>query len=97
METGPDLLSYQKKLTGWFVAGYFSLVAAFIALGACLLVFDDAISISEDTRDILQWIMATIGPLIGVLTGAVKDQLQFHFGSSVGSKLKDAQARPTGG
>jgi len=82
-------LAYQQKLTGWFVTGYFLMVTAFIGLGAAAYVFNDALSLSPDAENILKWIQATLGPLIGVLTGAVKDQLQFHFGSSVGSKLKD--------
>jgi len=82
-------LSYQQKLTGWFVTGYFVMVGAFVGLGAAAYVFDDSLALSTDAENILKWIQATLGPLIGVLTGAVKDQLQFHFGSSVGSTTKD--------
>jgi hypothetical protein len=86
-------LSFQRRLTGWFVGGYFLMIVAFLGLGAAAYIWSDALSLSDDVKDVLKWIQATLGPLIGVLTGAVKDQLQFHYGSSVGSKSKDDKIR----
>lgn len=85
---GKTDLGFHKKLTTLFVVCYFTLVLLFVGLGVALYVYPDGV-FSEDSREVMIWLQGTLGPLIGMLTGALKDQLQFHFGSSVGSKTKD--------
>lgn len=84
---GPDL-SYQQRLTVYFVSIYFLMIFAFIGLGIGLFLADD-VTISDKALDIISWVQTVLGILIGVLTSSVKDQLQFHYGSSDGSKTKD--------
>lgn len=83
----PDL-RFQKLLTIVYALGYFGLIA-----GLVLTYIDGGpIPFANDDADWLKGILAT---LIGVLTGAVKDQCQFWFGSSNGSKTKDRPAAST--
>jgi hypothetical protein len=79
---------FQRRLTVLFVIGYFSMIFVFLGCGGALFLLDEHFTLSDPSIDVMQWIMATLGPLIGVLTGSLKDQLQYHYGSSVGSKMK---------
>jgi hypothetical protein len=84
-------LGYQQKLTVLFVIGYFAMIFVFLGCGGALFLLEEHFQLSPAAEAVMQWIMATLGPLIGVLTGSLKDQLQFHYGSSAGSKMKDAR------
>ena len=79
---------FQRRLTAFFVFGYFCLIFTFIGLCVALYMVDQPIY-AKDTREAMVWLQGILSLLIGVLTGSVKDQLQYHFGSSVGSKAKD--------
>lgn len=72
--------AYQRWLTVLFVLGYFALLFTFIGLGVALFVYDGGHhGISEEGTEILKWIMATLGPLLGLLTGSLKEQLSHHY------------------
>lgn len=87
MQPIPDL-SFQRRLTVGFTVLYALMVAALFSIGGALFLAPET-TFSEDVREILIFLMGLIGPLVGMLTGSLKDQLQFHYGSSVGSKTKD--------
>lgn len=85
---GSNSPGFQRQLTAFFVLGYFVLIFAFIGIGAALVVYPD-VAFTDDVKDVLSWAQTILAMLIGLLTGALKDQLQYHYGSSVGSKMKD--------
>lgn len=82
----PDL-RFQKGLTLVYALGYFGLIAGLVLT----YVEGGPLPMAEGDANWLKGILAT---LIGVLTGAVKDQCQFWFGSSNGSKTKDRPPAP---
>jgi len=47
--------------------------------------------LSKTAKEVLIWIMGTLGILIGVLTESVTGLNRYHISSSPGSKMKDEE------
>jgi len=81
-------LNYQKKLTVIYTVGFFILVLSFIGL----FVFADKLGAASLGAEGVAWAQGVLGTLIGLLTAELPKQLQFWYGSSLGSKAKDEKA-----
>ncbi len=83
----PDL-RFQKWVTILFIGGYFGLIAMLV------MTYVGGGPIPFQSDGDANWLKGILATLIGVLTGAVKDQCQFWFGSSNGSITKDRPPAP---
>lgn len=72
-------LGFQVFLSVLFIGGYFAV------LGVMVHQLHDGFAAQQD---------GVLALLLGVMTGAVKDIIQFWFGSSFGSRTKDEALRP---
>ena len=81
-------LGYQKLITLIFILGYFGLLAPFITLMFFMSTSQGTPTLTPET---LAWATGVLGTLIGILTAEFPKQLQFWYGSSLGSKEKSAQ------
>lgn len=93
---------FQRRYTVLFTLIYAVTLFSFIGLAVALFVFgdDEHFGFSADVREILIFIFGLVGPMVGFQTKVLGDHNQYHYGSSMGSKLKSPpeadQVKPVG-